>query len=80
MTEFMLRDAGAAHGLGHVVLRYFNVAGAEPLGRSDAAMTFAGVARAPAGELDLEIASGHASRSRSRRAPSSGSCWNRDLL
>jgi UDP-glucose 4-epimerase len=26
----MLRDAGAAHGLNHVVLRYFNVAGADP--------------------------------------------------
>lgn len=30
MTEMMLRDAGAAHGLGHVILRYFNVAGADP--------------------------------------------------
>lgn len=30
MTEVMLRDAGAAHGLHHVVLRYFNVAGADP--------------------------------------------------
>ena len=30
MTEIMLRDAGAAHGLGHVILRYFNVAGADP--------------------------------------------------
>jgi UDP-glucose 4-epimerase len=30
MTEIMLRDASAAHGLGHVVLRYFNVAGADP--------------------------------------------------
>ena len=34
MTEIMLRDAGAAHGLSHVILRYFNVAGADPLGRS----------------------------------------------
>jgi len=33
MTEIMLRDAGAAHGLHHVILRYFNVAGADPLGR-----------------------------------------------
>jgi UDP-glucose 4-epimerase len=34
MTEIMLRDAGAAHGLAHVILRYFNVAGAETaLGR-----------------------------------------------
>lgn len=30
MTEVMLRDASAAHGLGHVILRYFNVAGADP--------------------------------------------------
>jgi UDP-glucose 4-epimerase len=30
MTEVMLRDAGAAHGLGYVALRYFNVAGADP--------------------------------------------------
>jgi UDP-glucose 4-epimerase len=30
MTEIMLRDATAAHGLGHVALRYFNVAGADP--------------------------------------------------
>src|ERR1700680_2490738 len=30
MTEIMLRDAGAAHGLNYLILRYFNVAGAEP--------------------------------------------------
>jgi len=30
MTEVMLRDAGAAHGLRHTILRYFNVAGADP--------------------------------------------------
>ena len=34
MTEIMLRDAGAAHGLRHLILRYFNVAGADPLGRT----------------------------------------------
>jgi UDP-glucose 4-epimerase len=33
MTEWMLRDAGAAHGLRHVALRYFNVAGADAKGR-----------------------------------------------
>jgi UDP-glucose 4-epimerase len=33
MTESMLRDAGAAHGLAHGILRYFNVAGADPKGR-----------------------------------------------
>jgi UDP-glucose 4-epimerase len=30
MSEVMLRDAGRAHGLSHVILRYFNVAGADP--------------------------------------------------
>jgi UDP-glucose 4-epimerase len=30
MTEIMLRDAGTAHGIRHVILRYFNVAGADP--------------------------------------------------
>ena len=30
MTEIMLRDAGTAHDLRHVILRYFNVAGADP--------------------------------------------------
>jgi UDP-glucose 4-epimerase len=34
MSEIMLRDAGTAHGLRHVILRYFNVAGAHPLGRT----------------------------------------------
>lgn len=34
MTEIMLRDAGAAHGLRYMILRYFNVAGADPLGRT----------------------------------------------
>jgi UDP-glucose 4-epimerase len=34
MTEIMLRDAGSAHGLQHVILRYFNVAGADPQGRT----------------------------------------------
>ena len=33
MTEIMLRDAGAAHGLASVIMRYFNVAGADPLRR-----------------------------------------------
>jgi UDP-glucose 4-epimerase len=34
MTEIMLRDTARAHGLRHVVLRYFNVAGADPKGRT----------------------------------------------
>lgn len=33
MTEWMLRDAHAAHGLQYVALRYFNVAGGDPRGR-----------------------------------------------
>ncbi len=34
MTEWMLRDASNAHELEYVVLRYFNVAGADPKGRT----------------------------------------------
>ena len=34
MTEWMLRDASRAHPLGYVVLRYFDVAGADPKGRT----------------------------------------------
>jgi UDP-glucose 4-epimerase len=34
MTETMLRDTGAAHGLRYLILRYFNVAGADPQGRT----------------------------------------------
>ena len=34
MSEWMLRDIGAAHGLEYVALRYFNVAGADPLART----------------------------------------------
>src|SRR5215831_16060770 len=34
MSEIMLRDASYAHGLKHVILRYFNVAGADPEGRT----------------------------------------------
>jgi UDP-glucose 4-epimerase len=30
MTEIMLRDASVAHGIPYVILRYFNVAGADP--------------------------------------------------
>jgi len=30
MSEIMLHDAGKAHGLRFVILRYFNVAGADP--------------------------------------------------
>jgi len=33
MTEVMLRDVTQAHGLAHVILRYFNVAGADPQAR-----------------------------------------------
>jgi UDP-glucose 4-epimerase len=34
MTEQMLADAAAAHGLSCAVLRYFNVSGADPAGRA----------------------------------------------
>lgn len=34
MTEIMLADTSRAHGLHYVALRYFNVAGADPDGRS----------------------------------------------
>ena len=34
MSETMLREAGRAHGLEYVILRYFNVAGADPKGRA----------------------------------------------
>ena len=34
MTEMMLRDVAAAHPMNYGVLRYFNVAGADPHGRS----------------------------------------------
>ena len=33
MSEWMLRDAALAHGFSYVALRYFNVAGADPLAR-----------------------------------------------
>ena len=34
MSEWMLADTARAHGLSYVALRYFNVAGADPRGRS----------------------------------------------
>jgi UDP-glucose 4-epimerase len=34
MTEWMLRDSAKAYGLNYVALRYFNVAGADPKGRT----------------------------------------------
>jgi UDP-glucose 4-epimerase len=34
MTEVMLRDVAAAHPINYCALRYFNVAGADPLGRT----------------------------------------------
>jgi UDP-glucose 4-epimerase len=34
MTEWMLRDASAAHDFRYTALRYFNVAGADPAGRT----------------------------------------------
>lgn len=34
MSEWMLRDTARAHGLRYAILRYFNVAGADPQGRT----------------------------------------------
>src|SRR3546814_18063253 len=34
MTEYMLRDVSAAHAMNFCALRYFNVAGADPEGRT----------------------------------------------
>src|SRR3546814_14995499 len=34
MVEWMLRDAASAHDLRYIALRYFNVAGADRLGRA----------------------------------------------
>ena len=34
MSEWMIEDAARAHGFTYVILRYFNVAGADPRGRS----------------------------------------------
>jgi UDP-glucose 4-epimerase len=34
MTEWMLQDTARAHDLSYVILRYFNVAGADPRGRA----------------------------------------------
>ena len=34
MSEWMIRDAAVAHGFGWAILRYFNVAGADPQGRA----------------------------------------------
>ena len=34
MSERILEDAAAAHGLSYMILRYFNVAGADPQGRA----------------------------------------------
>ena len=39
MTEMMLADAAAAHDLTYVALRYFNVAGADPAGRTGQSTT-----------------------------------------
>jgi UDP-glucose 4-epimerase len=39
MTEMMLRDVGEAYGLRHAILRYFNVAGADPQMRTGLSTT-----------------------------------------
>ncbi len=52
MTEFMLRDLGAATDLRYVILRYFNVAGSDPLGRIGQAT--------PGATLLMKVAAEHA--------------------
>ena len=39
MTEWILRDTAAAHDFAYVALRYFNVAGADPQGRTGQSLT-----------------------------------------
>jgi UDP-glucose 4-epimerase len=41
MSEWMIEDASRAHGLRYVILRYFNVAGADPKGRAGESCTIA---------------------------------------
>ena len=55
VAEWILSDACRAHGLQYVALRYFNVAGADPMGRAGQSTTEAGhlikvAARAALGE------------------------------
>ncbi|MCP4328273.1 MAG: UDP-glucose 4-epimerase GalE [Alphaproteobacteria bacterium] len=51
MTEWMLADAASAHGLRYAALRYFNVAGADPRGRSGEYATHVGHLLKVAGEV-----------------------------
>src|SRR6202795_3243651 len=54
MTEIMLHDVASAHGMNYVVLRYFNVAGADPEGR----MGLATVGATHLLKLAVEVATG----------------------
>src|SRR3954469_18021435 len=54
MTEIMLHDVAAAHGMNYVVLRYFNVAGADP----DARIGLATVGATHLLKISVEAATG----------------------
>src|ERR1700686_4841902 len=54
MTEIMLHDVASAHGMNYVVLRYFNVAGADPEGR----MGLATVGATHLLKIAVEVATG----------------------
>jgi UDP-glucose 4-epimerase len=55
MTEIMLHDVASAHGMNYVVLRYFNVAGADPLAR----IGLATVGATHLLKIAVEAATGH---------------------
>jgi len=55
MTEWMLADAARAHGLRYAALRYFNVAGADPDGRSGECGSHAGHLLKVAGETAVGL-------------------------
>jgi UDP-glucose 4-epimerase len=53
--EIMLRDASHAHGMGHVILRYLNVAGTDPRGRAGQSTPAATHSIKVAAETALEL-------------------------
>jgi len=61
MTEWMLRDVAAAHSFDYCVLRYFNVAGADPEARSG--QSTAGATHLIKVAVELHLASVQVSRS-----------------
>lgn len=58
MTELMLADVAAAHGINYGALRYFNVAGADPQGRSGQSTAVATHLIKVAGEAALGLRPG----------------------